>query len=157
MGYVTGDIPVGSYDPNRLANLGMGHGAIDAGGAYTYLNSMTGWEVSATAGLTYNFENADTDYTNGIDSHVDVGILRLVNEQFFAGIAGYAYVQLTHDKGQLPVLRASRAAPSASAPSWSTTSPLTACRSTPTCAVTLSSTPAPGPRAAACSWSSPSR
>ena len=26
---------VGDYDPNRLANLGIGHGAIDFGGGYT--------------------------------------------------------------------------------------------------------------------------
>src|SRR5215510_11975684 len=26
MVYITGDIPVGAYDPNRLANLGIGHG-----------------------------------------------------------------------------------------------------------------------------------
>jgi len=31
MTYVTGDIPVGAYDSARLANLGLGHGAIDAG------------------------------------------------------------------------------------------------------------------------------
>src|SRR5271156_1458897 len=44
MTYITGDIPVGAYDPNRLANLGIGHGAIDAGGGYTYLNPATGNE-----------------------------------------------------------------------------------------------------------------
>jgi hypothetical protein len=38
MTYVTGDIPVGAYDPTRLANLGIGHGAIDGGGGYTYFN-----------------------------------------------------------------------------------------------------------------------
>ena len=70
------------------------------GGAYTYLNTDTGWEFSATAGLTYNFENPDTDYTNGIDSHLDVGMSRFLNEQLFVGLVGYAYVQLTPDKGQ---------------------------------------------------------
>jgi hypothetical protein len=35
MAYLTGDIPVGSYNPDRLANIGIGHGAIDGGGAYT--------------------------------------------------------------------------------------------------------------------------
>lgn len=100
MAYLTGAIPVGDYDPNRLSNLGIGHAAIDAGGAYTYLNPKTGWEFSATAGLTYNFENTDTDYTNGIDSHLDVGMSRFLNEQFFLGLVGYAYVQLTEDKGQ---------------------------------------------------------
>lgn len=100
MTYVTGDIPVGSYDPNRLANLGIGHAVIDVGGAYTYLNTKTGWEFSATAGLTYNFENPDTDYRNGIDSHLDVGISRFLNEQLFVGAVGFAYVQLTPDEGQ---------------------------------------------------------
>lgn len=100
MGYLTGDIPVGSYDPDRLSNLGIGHAAIDTGGAYTYLNTETGWEFSATTGLTYNFENPQTDYTNGVDWHLDVGMSRFLNEQFFVGLVGYAYVQLTPDDGQ---------------------------------------------------------
>lgn len=32
LAYVTGDIPVGAYDLTRLANIGIGRGAIDAGG-----------------------------------------------------------------------------------------------------------------------------
>ena len=35
MTYITGDIPVGAYDSTRLSNIGIGHGAIDAGGGYT--------------------------------------------------------------------------------------------------------------------------
>ena len=35
MAYLAGDIPVGSYNPDRLANIGIGHGAIDTGGAIT--------------------------------------------------------------------------------------------------------------------------
>ncbi len=42
MTYITGDIPVGAYDPTRLANLGIGHGAIDAGGGYTYFIRQPG-------------------------------------------------------------------------------------------------------------------
>lgn len=104
MAYVTGGIPVGDYDPDQLSNLGIGHAAIDAGGAYTYLNTKTGWEFSATAGLTYNFENTETEYTNGVDSHLDIGLSRSLNEQFFLGLVGYAYVQLTPDEGQPPEL-----------------------------------------------------
>jgi hypothetical protein len=100
MAYLTGNVPVGAYDASRLANLGLGHGAIDAGGAYTYLDRQTGWEFSATAGLTYNFENPDTDYTSGISSHLDLGFSRSLSEQFFLGLAGFAYVQLTPDEGQ---------------------------------------------------------
>ena len=39
MVYVTGDIPVGDYDPDRLANIGIGHAAIDAGYGYTYFDT----------------------------------------------------------------------------------------------------------------------
>ena len=35
MTYITGDIPVGAYDSARLSNVGIGHGALDAGGGYT--------------------------------------------------------------------------------------------------------------------------
>jgi hypothetical protein len=54
MTYVTGDIPVGDYDPIRLANLGIGHGAIDSGNSYTYFNPATGYEFSGVAGFTHN-------------------------------------------------------------------------------------------------------
>jgi hypothetical protein len=104
MTYVTGAIPVGSYDPNRLSNIGIGHGAIDAGVAYTYLNTKTGTEFSATLGFTKNFENPSTNYTNGVDSHLDLGAAQFLNEHFFIGVVGYYYQQLTADRGQLPIL-----------------------------------------------------
>ncbi len=99
MGYATGAIPVGAYDPTRLANIGLGHGAIDLGGAYTYLNENTGREFSATLGFTYNFENPDTDYKNGIDSHLDIGVSQFLSEKLQLGAVGYAYYQLTGDSG----------------------------------------------------------
>jgi hypothetical protein len=54
MAYITGDIPVGTYSSTRLANIGIGHGAIDGGGGYTYFNPQTGHEFSAVLGMTYN-------------------------------------------------------------------------------------------------------
>ncbi len=104
MAYLTGDIPVGSYNPNQLANIGVGHGAIDGGGAYTYLNTKTGTEFSATLGFTENFRNPSTDYTNGIDSHLDLGAAQFLSEHFFVGAVGYYYQQLTADTGQRPIL-----------------------------------------------------
>jgi len=104
MAYLAGDIPVGSYDPNRLANIGIGHAAIDAGSAYTYLNTKTGTEVSATLGFTENFWNPSTNYRNGIDSHLDLGAAQFLSEQFFVGVVGYYYQELTADSGQLAIL-----------------------------------------------------
>jgi hypothetical protein len=104
MTYMTGDIPVGAYDPNRLANIGIGHGAIDGGGGYTYLNPATGYEFSGVAGFTYNLKNQDTQYQNGIDFHFDWGASKFLSKQVFVGLVGYVYQQVTDDFGQNPAL-----------------------------------------------------
>ncbi len=87
MTYLTGDIPVGTYDSTRLANFGIGHGPVDGGGGYTYFNPQTGQEFSIVTGLTYNLENTDTNYRNGIDWHVDWGLSQFLSKQFFIGAA----------------------------------------------------------------------
>jgi hypothetical protein len=104
MTYISGDIPVGAYDPSRLANLGIGHGAVDVGGGYTYLNPATGNEFSGVFGATYNFKNQDTQYQNGIDLHFDWGVSHFLSKQVFVGLVGYGYQQVTDDFGQNPVL-----------------------------------------------------
>ena len=104
MAYVTGNIPVGDYSPTRLANIGLGHGSIDAGGAYTYQNAATGIEFSGVAGFTYNLKNPSTQYRNGIDFHFDWGASHFLTKQLFVGIAGYAYQEITDDSGQNPIL-----------------------------------------------------
>jgi hypothetical protein len=104
MTYLTGDIPVGAYDPNRLSNIGLGHGAVDGSGGYTYLNPVTGHEFSTVAGFTYNFKNPDTQYQSGIDFHLDWGASQFLSKQFFVGLVGYAYQQVTADSGQHPIL-----------------------------------------------------
>jgi hypothetical protein len=100
MFYATGDIPVGDYNPSRLANIGTGHGAIDLGGGYTYLNPATGDEFSGVAGFTYNFKNPDTQYQSGVDFHFDWGVSHFMSKQVFVGFVGYAYQQITDDFGQ---------------------------------------------------------
>jgi hypothetical protein len=104
MVYAAGDIPVGDYNPNRLANIGIGHGAIDFGAGYTYLNPTTGTEFSGVGGFTYNFKNPDTQYQSGIDFHFDWGVSHFLSKQVFVGFVGYAYQQVTDDFGQPAVL-----------------------------------------------------
>lgn len=104
MVYVTGDVPVGDYDPNRFANIGIGHGAVDFGAGYTYLNPATATEFSGVAGFTYNFRNPNTQYQSGVDFHLDWGVSRFMSKQVFVGFAGYAYQQITSDFGQPAVL-----------------------------------------------------
>jgi hypothetical protein len=97
--YVTGDIPVGTYSPMSLAAIGIGHAAMDAGGGYTYLNNTTGLEFSGVLGATYNWMNTQTNYKNGIDSHLDWSVSQFVSQNWQVGIAGYGYYQLTADSG----------------------------------------------------------
>lgn len=99
MTYITGDIPVGMYQSTRLANLGIGHGAIDAGGGYTYFNPQTGHEFSAVLGFTYNFKNTATQYQNGVDMHLDWGASQFLTKQWQIGLVGYLYQEIGCDSG----------------------------------------------------------
>ena len=104
MVYMTGDIPVGKYNQFDLANIGLGHGAIDGGFGYTYFNPATGHEISATMGLTGNFKNTATQYTSGVELHLDIGASQFLTKQFMVGVVAYAYEQLTADQGCAPQL-----------------------------------------------------
>lgn len=97
--YATGDIPVGAYDPRRLANLGIGHGAMDFGGGYTYFNPHDGNEFSGVVGFTYNFKNTDTQYQNGIDFHFDWGASHFFTPNIQLGLVGYYFQQISDDIG----------------------------------------------------------
>jgi hypothetical protein len=97
--YLMGDIPTGAYQLGRLANIGINHGAIDGGGGYTFLDQEKGHELSVVAGVTYNFENNDTHYKNGVDGHIDWGMSQFLSESTFVGLVGYYFYQLTGDSG----------------------------------------------------------
>ena len=99
MAYTMLGVPVGSYEAGRLANLGTNHWSADVGGGYTYLNEKTGREFSAVLGFTYNFENSDTQYKNGIDGHLDWAASQFLSEQTHVGLVGYFYQQLSGDSG----------------------------------------------------------
>ena len=91
MTYITGDIPVGMYNSASLANIGLGHGAIDGGVSYTYFDPKTGHEFSATTGVTYNLVNPATGYQNGVDWHLDWGASQFMTKQLQLGAVGYFY------------------------------------------------------------------
>lgn len=97
MAYLTGNIPTGAYNSQRLSNLGIGHGAADLGGGYTYLNDKNGRELSAVAGVTFNVQNPDTHYTNGVDWHLDWAVSQFLSDSWHVGVVGYVYYQLSSD------------------------------------------------------------
>ncbi|MBR0742242.1 transporter [Bradyrhizobium liaoningense] len=99
MVYGMGDVPIGDYDPARLANLGIGHAAVDFGGGYTYFDPKSGNEFSWVAGLTYNFKNPDTQYRSGADFHIDWGASHFFDSKFQLGVVGYYFQQVSDDVG----------------------------------------------------------
>ncbi len=99
MVYGTGDIPVGDYNSKRLANLGIGHGAADLGGGYTYFDPTKGHEFTAVLGFTFNTENPNTQYINGVDMHVDWAASQFLSQHWQVGAVGYVYDQITPDGG----------------------------------------------------------
>jgi hypothetical protein len=46
-------------------------------------------------GLTFNGENNDTDYRNGVDGHIDWAASQFLNEQVHIGLVGYFYHHLS--------------------------------------------------------------
>ena len=97
MWYVLGNIPSGTYDPTRLANLSPGYTAVDSGVGYTYLNPHTGHELTAVVGLTYN--GMKTPCNVNIDLHFDWAVSQFVSKSVHVGIACYVYQQVTGDSG----------------------------------------------------------
>lgn len=106
MSYAAANVPVGGYDPSRLATTGLGYWAIDGGAGYTYFDAAKGHEFSAVLGLTYNFMNPNTAYQTGIDLHLDLSASQYLSDKFYAGVAGYFYNQITGDSGSGAVLGA---------------------------------------------------
>ena len=104
LAYTMGGVPVGAYEVGRLANIGLNHWSLDAGGGYTYLDAKAGRELSIVGGVTYNFENDDTNYQNGVDGHIDWAASQFLNEQLHIGLVGYIYYQLSGDSGEGAVL-----------------------------------------------------
>jgi hypothetical protein len=99
LAYATFNIPAGQFNPSRLANIGIGHWAVDAGGGYTYFNQKTGWEFSGVLGFTYNFINPQTQYQDGVDMHFDWAASYTFNDKFSAGVVGYAFKEIGCDSG----------------------------------------------------------
>ena len=99
MTYVFGNIPTGTYDSTRLANLSPGFVGADAGAGYTYLNPSTGREVSVVAGFSFSGKNTALDYRNGIDFHADWAASQFIGKSVHAGLVGYFFQQVTGDSG----------------------------------------------------------
>jgi len=90
-------IPVGTYNQDRLANLGRNYWTFEPVLGMTYL-SDGGFELSAKLMYDFNTENEDTNYQSGQELHVDYTIGYHINKQWAVGVGGYYYQQITDDE-----------------------------------------------------------
>ena len=94
------NVPVGFWEKGNLSNIGFNHWGIDATAAMTWLDPELGFELSTAVGLTFNFENHDTDYTSGTELHAEFAATKIMSQQFSFGLVGYYYDQITGDSGK---------------------------------------------------------
>lgn len=95
------NIPIGQYDANRLANLGLGTWTINPTLAATWYPTE-GLELSGTTRLDIHYENDDTNYNSGdllafefaANTHHQLGD----GNRLTLGVGGYAQTQLTDDR-----------------------------------------------------------
>ena len=98
------NVPIGQWELGNPVNIGFNRWVVDTTAAITYLNPQTRIELSGAAGLTFNFENPDTDYKSGTELHVEGAAMFHPSHTFSFGLNGYALKQLTGDSGSGAVL-----------------------------------------------------
>jgi hypothetical protein len=91
--------PVGSYNTNRILNIGLSRWAVEPNIGVTFVHPKYGQEVSVFMGYTVNFQNPATDYTTGNEFHLEYFIGQHLPKGFALGLAGYYYQQVTGDSG----------------------------------------------------------
>ncbi|WP_167505837.1 SphA family protein [Desulfosediminicola flagellatus] len=93
------NVPVGSYDAGRLANVALNRWAGDISVAGTWTFPQNSIELSAATGITFNGENDDTDYETGTEFHLEASAFYQFTPAFSIGLNGYHYQQISGDSG----------------------------------------------------------
>ncbi len=97
--YIQVVAPTGRYDIGFEPNIGLHRPGIDTGWAFTWTEKTTKLQFNSAFGITYNFENTETDYKSGTDFHYEWAVGREVATGLVIGVVGYDYRQLTGDSG----------------------------------------------------------
>lgn len=90
--------PTGRYKKENMLNIGTNHWSFQPVVGYKYFDPQ-GLEVSFVPRLVFNTKNTATDYTSGNELFVDYAVGWNFGPTK-VGLVGYAYQQLTDDKGR---------------------------------------------------------
>jgi hypothetical protein len=102
--YVQAVAPTGRWEPGFSPIVGLNRPSIDTGWAFTWEHKASKLQVNGAAGVSFNFENTETNYQSGNEFHFEWAIGREVATGLMLGIVGYDYRQLTGFRVQAPRL-----------------------------------------------------
>jgi hypothetical protein len=91
--------PTGSYDRERIINIGTNRWALEPDTGLTWMDEEHGRQASVFAGYTINSDNTATHYHSGEEFHADFVLAQHLPKGFVVGMAGYALQQTTADSG----------------------------------------------------------
>jgi hypothetical protein len=93
------NVPVGYYDINNAASLGINHWAFDTNLGFTRYDENFPIQLDGNFGFTVNTTNHATDYKSGSSVHFDYTVGYNFSERFQVGFSGYFFQQITGDSG----------------------------------------------------------
>jgi hypothetical protein len=91
--------PTGSYDRQRIIDIGDNRWAIEPDVGLTWIDERTVRHASFFIGYTVNTENTATHYLSGQEFHTDFVLAQHLADGWMLGVAGYAFQQTTGDSG----------------------------------------------------------
>ena len=91
-------LPLGSYNPNKLANSNLNFGAL----AYQFSSTWTptaDWDMSLNLAFEFKEKNDETDYRSGTQSGLTFGVGHrpFENKKWDLGVSGFYTYQLSDD------------------------------------------------------------
>lgn len=91
--------PTGSYDRQRIIDIGTNRWAIEPDVGLTWIDERSGRHASFFIGYTVNTQNTSTHYLSGQEFHTDFVLAQHLPGDWVLGMAGYAFQQTTGDSG----------------------------------------------------------
>lgn len=95
--------PTGSYEEQRLANVGKNYWTFSPTLALINIEPVQGREFSLYGGVDFHTQNTATNYHTGIQAHIESSLVQYVialGGFTGVGVSGYWFQQLTADSGQ---------------------------------------------------------
>lgn len=93
------NFPLGDYQKESIANLSYNRWGTDLSGAMTWLDPVSGLDVSTSLGVTFNGENTFTQYRSGDEAHLEWSVSQYLSKRSSIGLIGYFYKQISGDGG----------------------------------------------------------